>query len=157
MHELVLGAIESGALVERSGVWHLVDRLPATSRLLDLVGQRIGSLSAGAGSVVELLALCEPAELGCLEAAAPAGVLESLERSGLVMIAVDDGQAPLAHPLYGRVIRAVMPRLRARAILLAGAGRLEAVNPAAGPAALRIAVWRLDAGGGAAWPGRLGR
>src|SRR5260370_1456602 len=40
-----------------------------------------------------------------------------------------------------------MPRLRARAILLAQADRLEALNPASGPAALRIAVWRLDAGG----------
>ncbi len=64
VHELVLGAIESGALVERSGVWHLEDRLPATSRLLDLVGHRIGGLSAEAHSVVELLALCEPVEVG---------------------------------------------------------------------------------------------
>ncbi len=147
VHELVLGAVESGALVERSGVWHLGDRLPATSRFLDLVGERIGGLSAEAHSVVELLALCEPVELGYIEAAAPAGVLESLERSGLVTIAVDDGEARLAHPLYSRVIRAAMPRLRARAILLAEAGRLEAANPAVGPAALRIAVWRLDAGG----------
>ncbi len=147
VHELVLGAIESGALVERSGVWHLEDRLPATSRLLDLVGQRIGSLSAEARSVVELLALCEPIELGYVEAAAPVGVLESLERSGLVTIDVGDGEARLAHPLYGKVIRAAMPRLRARAVLLAEADRLEAMNPAAGPAALRIAVWRLDAGG----------
>ena len=147
VHELVLAAIESGALVERSGVWHLEDRLPATSRLLDLVGQRIGGLSAEARSVVELLALCEPVELDYIEAAASAGVLESLERSGLVTIAVDDGAALLAHPLYGKVIRAALPRLRARAILLAEAERLEAVNPAAGPAALRIAVWRLDAGG----------
>src|SRR5262249_47191769 len=53
-------------------------------------------------------------------------------------------------------------RSRARAILLAQAARLEAAGPA-GPVALRIAVWRLDAGGGAdparfvpgAPPGRL--
>jgi DNA-binding CsgD family transcriptional regulator len=147
VHELVLGAIESGALVERSGVWHLEDRLPATSRLLDLVGQRISGLSAEARSVVELLALCQPVELGYLEAAAPAGVLEALERTGLVTITVDDGEARLAHPLYGTVLRAAMPRLRARAILLGEADRLEAIKPAAGPAALRIAVWRLDAGG----------
>ena len=42
VRELVLGALESGALVDRSGVWHLEGRLPATSRLLDLVEQRIG-------------------------------------------------------------------------------------------------------------------
>jgi len=147
VHELVLGALESGALVERSGVWHLEDRLPATTRLLDLVEQRIGDLSAGARSVVELLALCQPLELGYLEAAAPSGVLESLERAGLVTIAVGAGEVRLAHPLHGKVVRAAMPRLRARAILLAEAERLEALDPALGPAALRIAVWRLDAGG----------
>ena len=147
VHELVLGALESGALVQRSGVWHLEDPLPATSRLLDLVEQRIGGLSAGARSVVELLALCQPLELEYLETAAPAGELESLERAGLVTVAVADGQVRLAHPLHGKVVRAAMPRLRARAVLLAQAERLETANPALGPAALRIAVWRLDAGG----------
>jgi hypothetical protein len=65
----------------------------------------------------------------------------------LVTIDVADGEVRLAHPLHGEVIRAAMPRLRARAILLAEAERLETSYPAHGPAALRIAVWRLDAGG----------
>ena len=46
VRELVLGGLESGALAERSGVWHLEGRLPSTTRLLDLVGQRIGQLPA---------------------------------------------------------------------------------------------------------------
>jgi DNA-binding CsgD family transcriptional regulator/tetratricopeptide (TPR) repeat protein len=146
VRELVLGALESGALVDRSGVWHLEGHLPATSRLLDLVEQRIEGLSAEARSVVELLALCQPLELGYLDTAAPAGVLESLERAGLVTIAVAEGQARLAHPLHGTVVRAAMPRSRARAILLAQAERLEDARAVPGPAALRIAVWRLDAG-----------
>jgi DNA-binding CsgD family transcriptional regulator len=146
VRELVLGALESGALVERSGVWHLENPLPATSRLVELVEQRVGGLSAEARSVVELLALCEPVELSYLETAAPAGVLESLERAALVTITVGDGQVRLAHPLHGKVVRAAMPRSRARAILLAQANRLEAAAPT-GIAALRIAVWRLDAGG----------
>ena len=145
--ELVLGGLESGALVGRSGVWHLEGRLPDTTRLLDLVEQRVGQLSAEARSVVELLALCQPLELGYLEATIPAAVLESLERAGLVTIAVDGQEARLAHPVYGRVVRAAMPRSRARAILLAQADRLETANPVPGPAALRIATWRLDAGG----------
>ena len=147
VHELVLGALGSGALVERSGVWHLEDRLPATGRLLDLVEQRIGGLSAQARAVVDLLALCQPLEIGYLEATAAPGVLESLERAGLVTIAVADQEVSLAHPLHGEVIRAAMPKLRARAILLAEAERLEQSNLAQGPAALRIARWRLDAGG----------
>jgi DNA-binding CsgD family transcriptional regulator len=147
VHELVLGALETGALVERSGVWHLEDELSSTSRLRDLVEQRIGGLSAEARSVVELLALCQPLDLGYLETVAPFGVLESLERAGLVTIGATDVEVRLAHPLQGEVIRAAMPRLRARAILLAEAERLEALNPDPGPASLRIAVWRLDAGG----------
>src|SRR6516164_8072691 len=147
VHELVLGALQSGALVDRSGVWHLEDHLPATSRLLDLVEQRIGGLPAEARSVVELLALCEPVELGYLETAAPAGVLELLERAGLVTITVADGQVRLAHPLHAKVVRAGMPKLRVRAVLLAQAERLALASPAPGPAELQIAVWRLDAGG----------
>ena len=82
VRELVLGAIESGALVERSGVWHLDDRLPSTSRLLDLVEQRIGELSPQARSVVELLALCEPLERDYL-AAGSGDVIDHLEQAGL--------------------------------------------------------------------------
>ena len=144
VHELVLGAIESGALVERSGVWHLDDRLPKTSRLLDLVEQRIGELSPRARSVVELLALCEPLERDYL-AAGSEDVIDHLEQAGLVI--VDSGQVSLAHPLHGEVVRAAMPRLRARTILLTQAERLEALSSVPGPAALRTAVWRLDAGG----------
>jgi DNA-binding CsgD family transcriptional regulator/tetratricopeptide (TPR) repeat protein len=147
VHELVLGALGSGALVERSGVWHLEDRLPSTARLLDLVEQRIAGLSPQARSVVELLALCQPLELGYLETVAPAGVLESLEEAGLVTIAIADDEVRLAHPLHGSVVRAAMPRLRARTILLAQADRLAAASPDPGPATLRIALWRLDAGG----------
>src|SRR5215470_17518782 len=146
VRELVLGALDSGALVDRSGVWHLEDHLPATSRLLDLVEQRIGGLPAETRSVVELLALCQPVELGYLETAAPPGALESLERAGLVTITVDDGQVRLAHPLHAKVVRAGMPKLRARKVLLAQAERLAAGGSAPGQAELRIAVWRLDAG-----------
>lgn len=144
VRELVLGAIESGALVDRSGVWHLDDRLPSTSRLLDLVEHRIGDLSPESRSVVEMLALCEPLERDYL-AADSGDVIDHLERAGLVT--VDSGQVSLAHPLHGEVVRAAMPRLRIRTILLAQAERLEAVSPVPGSAALRTAVWRLDAGG----------
>jgi DNA-binding CsgD family transcriptional regulator len=147
VRELVQGALESRALVERSGVWHLEDVLSSTNRLRDLVEQRIGGLSAEARAVVERLALCQPLELGYLETVACPEVLESLERAGLVTIATTDWEVRLAHPLHGEVVRAAMPRLRARAILLGEAERLEALYPDPGPASLRIAVWRLDAGG----------
>ena len=146
VRELVLAAQESGALVERSGVWHLEQPLPSTARLADLVEQRVGQLSPEARDTVELLALCQPVDLEYLETAASADVLESLERAGLVTIDVAAGQVYLAHPLHAKVVRAAMPRSRVRAILLAQAGRLETAS-ATGEAALRVALWRLDAGG----------
>jgi DNA-binding CsgD family transcriptional regulator len=146
LRELLLGALESGALRERSGVWHLEHKLPSTGRLLDLVQQRIGLLTAEARSMVELLALCQPVELGYLDDTAPNGVLESLERAGLVTVNLEDGEARLSHPLHGEVVRASMPAMRARTILLREAQRLEAAKNASGPALLRSAVWKLDAG-----------
>lgn len=145
VRELVMASRESGALVERSGVWYLERPPPSTARLADLIEQRIGGLTPDARSVVELLAWCQPLELGYLETIASDGVLESLERTGLVTLAISEGEMHLAHPIYGKVIRAVMPRSRARTLLLAEADRLEAANPDA-PDALRIAMWRLDAG-----------
>jgi DNA-binding CsgD family transcriptional regulator len=147
VRELVLGALESGALVERSGVWHLDDPVPSTTRLADLVEQRIGHLGGEARSVLELLALCEPLEIGYLETAATPGALESLEQAGLVTVAIPDGEVRLAHPLHGKALRGAMPRSRVRAILRAQADRLEAASRGTGSAALRIAIWRLDAGG----------
>ena len=146
VRELVQGALDSGALVERSGVWHLEGRLPHTDRLQDLVEQRIGGLPEQARSVVELLALCQPLDLSYVETITPPEVLEALERAGLVTISAGAGAVRLAHPLHAEVVRAALPRLRARAILLEQANRLEAGNAALGPEALRIAVWRLDAG-----------
>jgi DNA-binding CsgD family transcriptional regulator len=145
--ELLLGATESGALVERLGIWHLEDRLSTTSRLIDLVEQRIAGLPAEARSVLDRLALCQPLALDYLESVTPDGVLESLERAGLLAIAVTGGEVRLTHPLHTEVVRGAIPTTRARAILLAEADRLEVIDPTPGPGALRIAVWRLDAGG----------
>ena len=147
VRELVLGALESRALVERSGVWHLQDGLSSTGRLQDLVEQRIRGLTVEARGVIERLALCQPLELGYLDTVAPAGVLESLELSGLVTIAVAHNEVRLAHPLHAEVVRAAMPSMRSRAILSAEADRLEASDPTGGDIAMRVALWRLDAGG----------
>ena len=67
-------------------MWHLEGKLPSTSQVARPCKQRIGGLTAEARSVVELIALCQPVELGYLESDGPYGALESLERFGLVTV-----------------------------------------------------------------------
>ncbi|WP_410965016.1 hypothetical protein, partial [Salmonella sp. SAL04286] len=68
--------------------------------------------------------------------------------AGLVVISIPDQAVRLAHPMHARVVRAAMPQSRARATLLSQADRLETAPPVPEQSdALRIALWRLDAGG----------
>jgi len=150
LRELVLGAFDSGALVDRSGVWHLdVDGgLPSTDRLVDLVELRLGALAPEARSVMELLALCEPLELADIETTAPSGVVEQLERSGLIESAQERGRTRLrlAHPLHGEVLRSELPDLRRRELLRAQVARLVECGLDGPDDQLRAARWRLESG-----------
>jgi DNA-binding CsgD family transcriptional regulator len=150
LRELVLGALDSGALVDRSGVWHLdVDEmLPSSDRLVDLVELRLAALGADARAAMELLALCEPLELADLEPAAPAAVIAQLERSGLVESSREQGRTRLrvAHPLHGEVLRSELPVLRRSELLQAQIARLEARGLAGPDDQLRCAQWRLESG-----------
>ncbi|HEY5012535.1 MAG TPA: AAA family ATPase, partial [Acidimicrobiia bacterium] len=128
LRELVLGALDSGALVDRSGVWHLDGPAPSSDRLVDLVELRLSALGADARAAMELLALCEPLELAELDGAASASVIEGLERSGLVEAVREQGRTlvRLAHPLHGEVLRSELPELRKTEMLRARVAELEA-------------------------------
>ena len=142
-------ALESGALVERSGVWHLEDRLPSTSRLLDLVEQRIGRPARARPVPWSSCSPCASrSSSSYLETAAPAEVLESLERAGLVTIARRRRAGAPGPPAArrGGPRRHAAGRGRGRSCWPRPSGWRH-VDPRPGPAALRIAVWRLDAGG----------
>ena len=144
--ELVLGALDSGALVRRAGIWHLDKQPTSTGRLVDLVEERIGALDGSGRSTLELLALCQPLDLDYLEGWAGPGTLVALEEAGLVAVDLEAQVVRLAHPLHSDVVRSGLPALRVRAILRGQADRLEATSTS--PAdQLRIAVWRLEANG----------
>lgn len=150
LRELVLGALDSGALVDRSGVWHLDvdDRLPSSDRLVDLVELRLGALGPEARGAMELLALCEPLEVADVEQIAPVGVIAQLERSGLIESAREQGRTQLrvAHPLHGEVLRSELPMLRRVELLRAQVARLEARGLQGPDDQLRCAQWRLETG-----------
>ena len=149
LRELVLGARARGALVCRDGVWHIDGPLPAPDRLRELVELRLAELEPAAHAVLDQLALCQPLGLGQLEASAGLAVLEELERQGLITVRTDGRRESvrLAHPMHGEVLRARLPALRRRSILLRHAEAVEAWGARRRDDAARIATWRLEATG----------
>jgi len=148
LRELLLGGLEDGALEDAGGIWRLTRTPKPSASLSELVGARMSGLAAEERHAVELLALGEPLRLSEIAALAGDEALAGAESRGLV--AVEGGGADaavrLAHPLYGEVVRASMPVVRAAADRRELA-RLVGERPdRSADDTLRIARWLLDAG-----------
>ena len=113
LHELVIGALDSGSLREENGIWRLRGPLQPTARLVELVTTRLGGLSDAERHALELTALGEPLAQPALDQLANHGALASLEDRGLLTSRLDGRrlQIRLAHPVYGDVVRSgISPR-----------------------------------------------
>lgn len=150
LRELVIGAREAGTLREVGGLWRLSGSLAPSTRLGEVVGLRLGALSEEEREVVELVAIGEPVSLDDLVELVRGRAIDELERRTLVEVTLEGRrrQVRMAHPLYGEVVRAGIPELRRREILRQLADVLEGHGAQRREDILRIAVWRLDAGGG---------
>ncbi len=153
LRELVVGAQHDGTLVSEQGVWRLSRRLSPSARLVEIVEAHLGWLDEHERDLLELVAYGEPLGHAELDALADPALAEALERRGLLTSEMAGRRlvVRLAHPLYGDVVRARTPAVRARAIAGELADALESTWPS-GPKrrddVLRVATWRLDAGGG---------
>ncbi|MEU1513801.1 LuxR C-terminal-related transcriptional regulator [Streptomyces sp. NPDC005811] len=150
LRELVLGALAAGELTEDGEIWQLREgRLPGTARLAEVIGARLAGAAPAGRPVLELLALCEPLPLADAEAVAAPHAVAALERAGLIRVVQERRRTSvsLAHPLYGEVLRAGLPVLRRRSLLLEQAARTEARGARRRGDPLRIATWRLAATG----------
>ena len=147
LHELVVGALESGALSEDNGVWRLRGPLRPTARLVELVTMRLGTLTDAERHVLELTAVGEPLAQPALDELAEATAVESLEDRGLITSRMDGRrlQVCMAHPVFGDVVRlgisARRERTLARALADASGGRRQEDT-------LLMASLRLVGGGG---------
>ncbi len=149
LRELVLGAVETGALACDRGLWRLVGPLAASGRLVELVEARLGGLGDAERGLLEAVALSDPLSTAELTGVADVAVAESLERAGLLVSGMDGRRLEfrLAHPLHGEVLRQRMSALRRRGLAAALAGVVEAVGARRADDQLRVATWRLDGGG----------
>jgi DNA-binding NarL/FixJ family response regulator len=145
--ELLLGGLEEGRLTFDRGMWRLRRRAVSPS-LSALVIARMGALNDVERMPLELLALGEPLRLDEIAALSDLDTLQELEARG--MVTVDPGNPDavmrLAQPLYGEVLRAALPVLRARALRLQLADTVGRRTPLTPDDALRIARWQLEAG-----------
>ena len=86
LRELLIGAVESGALIETGGVWTLHLPLTAPGPLVELVASRLAGLTPETVAVIELLAAGEPLGMPVLERLTDPAGLENAEAQGLVVV-----------------------------------------------------------------------
>jgi DNA-binding CsgD family transcriptional regulator len=150
LRELVDGGLESGALVNQFGLWRLEGALLGSPRLQDQVGLRVQGLPDDQREALELVALGDPLELGLLSALVPGDAVEQLEARG-VLDATSGRmglEVRLAHPLYGEAVRARLSPVRRARLCRLLADAVEQQGSKRPRDLLRVAVWRLDGGGG---------
>jgi DNA-binding CsgD family transcriptional regulator/tetratricopeptide (TPR) repeat protein len=150
LRELIHGALESGVLTSELGLWRLKGSLSHSPRLRDLIEERLTGLNETDRLALELVALGDPVPLTLLERLVPLEAVERLEGRGLLDVLNSDAgpQLRLNHPLYGEVVRAHLPSLRRIRLSRSLADAADADGDVAGRESLRVAVWRLDGGGG---------
>jgi len=155
LRELLDGGVESGALTNQFGLWRLDGPLVGSSKLQDLIGRRLAGLPTEQLEALELVALGDPIELSLLMSMVPLETIEQLERRGIIEAGgMTDGRTTseleirLAHPLYGEVVRANLSPLRRTRLSAMLADAADQVGSTRPKDVLRVAVWRLDGGGG---------
>ena len=150
LRELMRGAFEKKVLRNDGGVWRLVGDLEPTDRLAELVDNRLGDLSHDERALLEVIAFGEPLGAAELAAFGRLDVAESLERKALIATCVEGDRivVTVSHPLYGDVLRARVPKLRARSIVQSLADAVGTAEVDSGQQILRTATWRMLAGGG---------
>ncbi|MFE0529686.1 LuxR C-terminal-related transcriptional regulator [Micromonospora parva] len=128
VRELLTAQLEANRLVTEDGMWMLRGPFAIPSWLTGLIDERLAAVSPECRSAMELLAVTEPIGPNVLGEMVSADVLEAAEAHGLITIERSGGQdlARLTYPIYGDVLRAVTPRLRARRWLGQCASLMEA-------------------------------
>jgi DNA-binding CsgD family transcriptional regulator/tetratricopeptide (TPR) repeat protein len=149
LRELVLAAVDSGALRMVGEVWELVGELSASRRLAEVVHARLEHLGEHERAVLDRIAVCGSQSVAELCRLGPAGTVDRLAGAGLVEIGAERRRTSvrLAHPLYGEVLRGTLPTVRRRALLAAEADRIVERGARRRGDALRIASHRLSATG----------
>ncbi len=149
LRELVRGAAANGQIV--AGPHGYVTGPVPSSRLIELLGDRVERADADEHRVLELLAAAQPLPMRSL---GPRDVIDRLESDGMVTV---DGPATamlvrLGHPIYDEVIRAATPTARWYDRLRDAAELLRCEAPGDDEALLRAVDLEIRCGAAVATP-----
>ncbi|GLZ77385.1 LuxR family transcriptional regulator [Actinorhabdospora filicis] len=148
LRELLSAGRSTGVLTRRFGVWRWTGPLRAPAEVAELIAANLRELSEGVRAAVELVACGEPLPAATLTALAePDAVDEAVER-GLITVERRGSRhsVRIAHPLYGELVRAVLPPLRAAAIWRSLASAALDAPLRRHDDTLRAALWQVDGG-----------
>ncbi|MGO4383792.1 helix-turn-helix transcriptional regulator [Specibacter sp. RAF43] len=137
----------NGRLLQKGDVWIAeMSLIPRGHRLQDVVREQLRGLSSKARQALNLVALSEPVAAGTVEDIVGKGPVRELEARHLIQRpAANEGQLQLINPIYGEVIRNMVPRAKSLMLHQELVERLERdnFNP---ESLLRRVVWAIDSG-----------
>ncbi len=147
--QLVEQSITEGALKVESGVWRLTGDFTPSHDLIALVEARLADVPDGERRAAETLAVAGEVHLDILAELVDEEDLDGLDLRGLLTVGSsrDGATIRLTHPIYGEVIRARLPALRARRLKSQLADAITRAPVDSTQYRLRISQWRMESGG----------
>ena len=143
VRELLHDARRTGALERADDGWRWREEVLAFDRLSVLIQRHTRTVSDAAREALELVAVVEYLPLDVLAELASLDAVEELEREGLVRVAQGaSAEVTVAHPLYGEVVAAGLPRTTGLRVRRRAAAALKGI----GADPLQIATLLLEAG-----------
>jgi DNA-binding NarL/FixJ family response regulator len=143
VRELLHDARQTGALERGDEGWRWKEEVLAFDRLSVLIQRRTRTVSDAAREALELVAVVEHLPLDVLAELTSLDAVEELEREELVRVAQGaSAEVTIAHPLYGEVVAAGLPRTTGLRVRRRAAAALRGI----GADRLQVATLLLDAG-----------
>ncbi|MBP3037185.1 helix-turn-helix transcriptional regulator [Arthrobacter sp. zg-ZUI100] len=143
---LLSETVRTGSLIFRRGIWLLHEQvLTPGGRLGDLLRAQLADLTEEERDALEIIALAEPLPAATAFRLGHHSAVDSLTQARLVSLSADPARLlrPM-HPLYGEVIRRMVPAARSarlrRRVLAVGKPTTGGEN------LLRWVCWSLDCG-----------